>query len=109
MKMFDRTLNVNLKGTFLCVQAAARQMIRQIAEEGHQPGSIVAVSSPNPSSGWPDSVAYAASNGAIAQLTTSAAVALAEHGIRLNAFGPGAAESALADAVTPQPWLPKNH
>ncbi len=95
---FDRVLRTNLKGTFLTAQAAARQMLRQIAA-ARAPGAIVAMSSVNAVFGMPDHAAYAASKGAISQLMKSMAIALGPHGIRVNAIGPGSIETPLIKDV----------
>lgn len=91
---FDRIINTNLKGTFLCAQAAARQMVKQ-CEKGGPPGAIVNMSSVNAKFGHADHVAYAVSKGGVMQLTKSMAVALAPYGIRVNAIGPGSIETPL--------------
>ncbi len=95
---FDRVLRTNLKGTLLCGQAAARQFIKQIAA-GRKPGAIVNMSSINAVFGLPDHVAYSVSKGAVTQLTRSMALALAPHGIRVNAVGPGTIETPLIKNV----------
>ncbi|MGI9422557.1 MAG: SDR family NAD(P)-dependent oxidoreductase [Hyphomicrobiaceae bacterium] len=95
---FDRILRINLKGTFLCAQAAARQIVKQI-DAGRAPGAIVTMSSVNAFFGLPDHAAYATSKGGIAQLTRSMAIALAPHGIRVNAVGPGTIETPLIKDV----------
>src|SRR5262249_54153784 len=81
---FDRVVRVNLKGTFLCGQTAARHMV----ETGRR-GAIVNISSINAVTTHPVLVHYAATKGGIAMLTKGMAVALAPHGIRVNAIGPG--------------------
>jgi len=91
---FERVLRTNLKGTFLCGQAAARQMVQQI-EDGRKPGAIINMSSINAIFGLPDHTAYTASKGAIMQLTKAMALALAPHGIRVNAIGPGSIQSEM--------------
>lgn len=95
---FDRVLRTNVKGTFLCAQAAARQFMRQI-EAGRAPGTIVNMSSVTAFFGLPDHAAYATSKGAVMQLTRSMALALAPHGIRVNAIGPGTIETPLIKNV----------
>ena len=97
---FDKTLKVNLKGTFLCAQAAAKQMVRQLESNDGPPGTIVTVSSINAWFGLPNSVAYSASKGAVTQLTRSIAMSLAEHGIRVNAVGPGTVETSMNSGLT---------
>lgn len=98
---FDRVLETNLKGVFLCGQAVARQMVEQhAAGQGRAPGAIVNMSSINQWFGMPDHVAYSVSKGGVAQLTKSMALALAPYGIRVNAVGPGTVETPLlADVV----------
>jgi NAD(P)-dependent dehydrogenase (short-subunit alcohol dehydrogenase family) len=81
---FDRVVRVNLKGAFLCGQTAARHMV----ETGRR-GTIVNISSINAVTTHPVLVHYAATKGGIAMLTKGMAVALAPHGIRVNAIGPG--------------------
>jgi NAD(P)-dependent dehydrogenase (short-subunit alcohol dehydrogenase family) len=88
---FDRVLRVNLKSMFLCGQAAARTMVeRGIA------GSIVNLSSVNAVLAIPNQVPYVVSKGGINQLTKVMAVALAPHGIRVNAIGPGTIATEMA-------------
>ncbi len=101
---FDRILRTNLRGAFLCGKAAAKQMVAQREDGSDNPGAIVNLASINAVFGLPDHVAYAVSKGGIQQLTRSMAVALAPHGIRVNAVGPGTIETPLiADVVkTPE-------
>src|SRR6059058_3444432 len=86
---WDRIIDVNLKGTFLVAQAAARRMARR------RRGVIITLSSVNAEVARPESAAYAASKGGIRQLTTASAIALAPHGIRVNAIGPGTVVTGL--------------
>jgi NAD(P)-dependent dehydrogenase (short-subunit alcohol dehydrogenase family) len=101
---FDRILAINLRGAFLMGQAVARQMIKQgrpVAGKTPHPqaGTIVNMSSVNAVFALPDHVAYSISKGGIAQLTKAMAIALASHGIRVNAVGPGTIETPLLDGV----------
>ena len=97
---FDRILGVNLRGAFLMGQAAARQMVKQGPPSGsRQAGAIVNMSSINERFALPDHVAYSISKGGISQLTKAMAIALAPHGIRVNAVGPGTIETPLLDGV----------
>ena len=82
---FDRVIRVNLKGVFLTGQAAARQMASQTPEGG----AIINMSSVNAVMAIPNIVPYVVSKGGINQLTKAMALALAPHGIRVNAIGPG--------------------
>ncbi|WP_076866290.1 SDR family NAD(P)-dependent oxidoreductase [Bradyrhizobium mercantei] len=81
---FDDVMGINLKGAFFGVQAAARQMIAQGGG-----GVVVNMSSVNALLAIPSLATYAMSKGAMKQLTSVAAVALAPHGIRVVAVGPG--------------------
>jgi NAD(P)-dependent dehydrogenase (short-subunit alcohol dehydrogenase family) len=98
---FDRVIRTNLKGSFLCAQAVARQLVKQVTEgDGSgSPGAIVNMSSVNAWFGLPDHVAYSVSKGGIAQLTKSMAIALAPYGIRVNAVGPGSIATPMLDEV----------
>jgi glucose 1-dehydrogenase len=96
----DRVLGVNLRGAFLMAQAAARQMVAQgAAAAGGSAGAIVNMSSINEKFGLPDHVAYSISKGGISQLTRAMAVALAPHGIRVNAVGPGTIDTPILAGV----------
>ena len=105
---FDRILGINLRGAFMVAQAAARQMVKQDGKKCASGGAIVNMSSINSWFGLPDHVAYACSKGGIMQLTKSMAVALAAHGIRVNAVGPGTIETPLIkDVVKDQQFRKK--
>ena len=95
---FDAVLKTNLKGSFLLGQAVAKQMVRQV-EEGKPPGAIVNMSSVNAVFALPDHVAYSVTKGGLAQLTKAMALALAPHGIRVNAIGPGSIMTEMLEEV----------
>jgi len=83
-EQYDQTLAVNLKGAFLGTQAAARAMIA-----GGRGGVIINMSSINSGLANPSVAPYAISKGGMNQVTSTAAVALAPHGIRVCGVGPG--------------------
>jgi glucose 1-dehydrogenase len=85
---FDKVIGVNLKGAFLLTQEAARHMIEQV-KQGRKAGAIVNMSSVNDTLAIPIIAPYTMSKGGVKQLTAVSALALAEHGIRVNAIGPG--------------------
>jgi NAD(P)-dependent dehydrogenase (short-subunit alcohol dehydrogenase family) len=87
---FDEVLRVNLKGSFLMGQAVAREMAPR------REGSIVNMSSVNGVLAIPNIASYNVSKGGINQLTRVMALALAEHGIRVNAVAPGTIATELA-------------
>lgn len=86
---FDTVLGINLKGAFFGTQAAARQMIAQNDAGTGSGGVVINMSSVNALLAIPALSTYAMSKGAINQLTTTAAVALAPHNIRVVGIGPG--------------------
>ncbi|TYB59826.1 glucose 1-dehydrogenase [Nonomuraea sp. PA05] len=79
---FDRTLQVNLKGTFLASQAAGRAMI----EQGH--GTIVNVGSQAGEVALPGESVYCMTKAAIAHLTRCLAVEWGPHGVTVNNVAP---------------------
>jgi NAD(P)-dependent dehydrogenase (short-subunit alcohol dehydrogenase family) len=82
---WDRVFDINVKGTFLTCQAAARSMVAARIETGR----IVVISSGAANAaiqGWSH---YCASKAAVAMLARAMALELAEHGIRVNAVLPG--------------------
>jgi glucose 1-dehydrogenase len=95
---FDRVIGINLKGSFFMLQACARQMVKQ-AQAGRKPGAIINMSSVNDTLAIPGIVTYCVSKGGVSQLTRATALALAPHGIRVNAIGPGTIETDMAKGV----------
>jgi NAD(P)-dependent dehydrogenase (short-subunit alcohol dehydrogenase family) len=81
---WDLVVDTNLKGCFLCTQAAARRMIPAGG------GSIVNIGSGCNYVPFPTLVAYTASKGGIEMLTKVAALSFAPHQIRVNCVAPGA-------------------
>jgi len=86
---FDRVLRVNLKGAFLCAQAAARQMVAQAPGSNGTRGAIINMSSVNAVLAIANQVPYTVSKGGLNQLTKVIAVGLAPKGIRVVGIGPG--------------------
>lgn len=95
---FDRVLRVNLKGAFLVGQAVARRMVAQV-RAGKAPGAIVNMSSVNARLAIANQTPYCVSKGGVSQLTNVMALALSEHGIRVNAIGPGSIATEMLASV----------
>jgi NAD(P)-dependent dehydrogenase (short-subunit alcohol dehydrogenase family) len=86
---WQRQLDVNLSGTFFCIQAAGREMAAR------NYGRVVNLSSVAGLIGPIDLAAYGASKAGIVGLTRAAALDLADHGITVNAIAPGPIETEL--------------
>jgi len=84
---WDRIVAVNLKGYFLCAQAAARVMVDQGS------GVIINISSTNEEIPSPNLTHYASAKGGVRMLTRQLALELAPYGIRANAIAPGLIET----------------
>jgi glucose 1-dehydrogenase len=97
---WDRVLGINLKGAYLCGQAAAQRMVA-----GGNGGTIVLISSICASAAEPNSAPYTASKGGVAALAKAMAVDLAPHGITVNAIAPGWIHSTSTSKITPAPLL----
>ena len=101
---FDRVMGVNLKSVFLCGQAVARHMVERI-EQGEEPGSIVNMSSINDTFAIANQVPYSVSKGGVSQMTKVMALSLAEHGVRVNAVGPGSIMTDMLASVANNPEI----
>ena len=95
---FRRVLDVNLVSVFKATQRATRTMV----DKGIK-GSVVNMSSVNAQVAIPAIPAYCASKGGVMQLTKVAALALASHGIRVNAVGPGSIDTEMMAGVNANP------
>jgi glucose 1-dehydrogenase len=93
---WDRTIAVNLKGPFLCLQAAAKRM----QTNG---GSIVNISSIHEDFPFPGSTPYVAAKGGLRMLMRNASLELAQYGIRVNNVAPGAIATPINAATLADP------
>lgn len=91
-EVFDRTLDIDLKGPFFLMQAA----LPYLRAAG---GNIVNVSSVAGRIPQPYSAAYSAAKGGLTQLTKALALELSPEGIRVNAVCPGTVATPLVDGV----------
>ncbi len=91
-EMFDRVLDVNLRGTWWATRAALPYLKRSSRNP-----AIVNASSVGGLLAVPNSAAYCASKAAIINLTRSMAMDLAEYGIRCNSYCPGSIRTPMID------------
>lgn len=90
---FDRVLDVNLKGAFLCMKQAARLMVRQ------RSGRVINMSSVVGLRGNAGQVNYAASKAGLIGMTKSLAKELAGRGVTVNAVAPGFIETDMTEGL----------
>jgi len=94
LEEWQAIFRVNMEGTFLCSQAAARQMIAQ-----GQGGCIINIASASARKADPKHAAYSSSKAAIVCFTRILALELGQYGIRANAILPGATETDMLRRV----------
>jgi NAD(P)-dependent dehydrogenase (short-subunit alcohol dehydrogenase family) len=93
---FDRIIDVNLKGVFLCLKAEITQMLTQGG------GTIVNLSSVAGLIGFPGLSPYVASKHGVNGLTKNAALEYAKEGIRVNSVCPGGIDTRMLDSLAEQ-------
>ncbi len=96
-EFWDRVHGINLRGAFLCGQAAARAMVTQ-----GRGGRIVNVASNSGIFGGRGRAAYGASKAGLINLTQTMAIELAEHRINVNAVAPGPTKT--GPHMPDEPW-----
>jgi NAD(P)-dependent dehydrogenase (short-subunit alcohol dehydrogenase family) len=99
---WDKTLDVNLKGQFLCAQTCVKEMIKQ------KSGSIVNIASiemGQVGKGMAYLSHYSASKGGVVAFTQALAVELAPYNIRVNAVAPGAINTPISEGQNVDPKM----
>lgn len=91
---WDKVMNINLKGTFLCMKYQAKAMIKS-----GNGGAIVNIGSVNSFLGFPTGSAYVTSKHGLIGLTSSASAELAPQGIRVNLLCPGVTVTPMHDRL----------
>jgi NAD(P)-dependent dehydrogenase (short-subunit alcohol dehydrogenase family) len=99
---WDRTIDINLKGTWMCLKYELQQMLKQ-----GRGGVIVNNASISGFIGSYGSATYAASKHGVLGLTKAAALEVARNGIRVNAVCPAAVETPMADRLFGAPEVRK--
>jgi NAD(P)-dependent dehydrogenase (short-subunit alcohol dehydrogenase family) len=99
---FDRTININLKGVWLCLKYEIRQMLKQGSG-----GAIVNMASITGLVGSAGAAAYSASKHGVIGLTKTAALENAKSGIRINAVCPAFTETPMTDRTLRLPGVRK--
>lgn len=109
LRQWQRLLDINLTGVFLCNQAVVPIMMAQ------KSGSIINISSMAGKTSWPASAEYSASKSGVIGLTRSVAMELAPYGATANAVCPGNTRTEMVknvasqiggrDGVDPEEWL----
>ena len=80
---FDRIMNINLKGAFFCAQRVAKEMIKRGG------GRIINIASVGGEIAFPERGIYRSLKAALIHLTKTMALEWVQHGINVNAIGPG--------------------
>ena len=90
---WDRIMDINLKGTFLCCQSFGRHMLKQMS------GKIINVSSVAGLGAFPKRAAYGSSKAAVIMLTKVLAVEWADRNVHVNAIAPGVIRTPLNEEM----------
>ncbi len=99
---WDQTININLKGVWLCLKYEIRQMLKQGGG-----GAIVNMASTMGMIGSAGAAAYSASKHGVIGLTKTAALETARNGIRINALCPAAIETSMSERLFGAPQVHK--
>ena len=92
LAQWQKVIDVNLTGQFLCAREAAKEFVRRgvVEEVSRSAGKIVCMSSVHQIIPWSGHVNYASSKGGVGMLMQTLAQELAPQRIRVNAIAPGA-------------------
>jgi glucose 1-dehydrogenase len=110
LEKWNKVLNVNLTGQFLCARAAIREFLRRgvVPSVSRAAGKIICMSSVHQVIPWGGHANYATSKGGIKLLMESMAQELAPHHIRVNGIAPGAIKTPINTSAWDTPEALKN-
>jgi len=105
LDQWERVLNVNLTGSFLCAREAAREFLRRgvVPERSKAAGKIIFMSSVHEIIPWAGHANYASSKGGMMMLMKTIAQELAPQHIRVNSIAPGAIKTPINAKVWQDP------
>jgi glucose 1-dehydrogenase len=105
LAQWQRVIDINLTGQFLCAREATREFIRRGVVPGRSKaaGKIICISSVHEVIPWAGHCNYASSKGGVMMLMKSMAQELAPHRIRVNSIGPGAIKTRINRAAWDTP------
>jgi glucose 1-dehydrogenase len=105
LAQWQRVIDINLTGQFLCARAAAREFIRRgvVPERSKSAGKIICISSVHEVIPWAGHCNYASSKGGVRLLMKTLAQELAPYKIRVNSIGPGAIKTRINRAAWETP------
>ena len=105
LAQWQRVIDINLTGQFLCAREAAREYIRRgvVPERSKSAGKIICMSSVHEVIPWAGHVNYASSKGGVMLLMKTMAQELAPYKIRVNSIGPGAIKTRINRAAWDTP------
>ncbi|MDE2560658.1 MAG: SDR family oxidoreductase [Sphingomonadales bacterium] len=101
LAQWQKVIDVNLTGQFLCARAAAKEFVRRgvVPEVSRAAGKIICMSSVHQVIPWAGHVNYASSKGGVDMLMQSMAQELAPQRIRVNSIAPGAIRTPINTAA----------
>ncbi|MEU5088980.1 SDR family oxidoreductase [Streptomyces sp. NPDC021356] len=97
VSQWQKVLDVNLTGQFLCAREATKEFLRRgvVPEVSRSAGKIICMSSVHQLIPWAGHVNYAASKGGVQMMMETLAQELAPHRVRVNAVAPGAIKTPI--------------
>ncbi|MEU3226436.1 SDR family oxidoreductase [Streptomyces sp. NPDC006976] len=97
LAQWQKVIDVNLTGQFLCAREAAKEFVRRgvVPEVSRSAGKIICMSSVHQIIPWAGHVNYASSKGGVSMMMQTLAQELAPKGIRVNAVAPGAVRTPI--------------